>query len=134
MDFSDLETQNETQNNDDDYLNNDIHLDLFGNFTEKTENYFVNIDFVVFLIDCLSIHYIEVLIVAEEFLKSKIVSNESDKFSLILYNSSITNNQYDFPGVNLIVSEANPSAELILKLRNEYEILKKDFLKNEDSS
>ncbi len=68
------------------------------------------------------------LLVVEEFLKSKIISNDGDLFGLVLYNSSKTSNPFDFKNINVLISQLNPSAELILKIRQEYEIFKKGHI------
>lgn len=132
MDLYDNETADETQGENNEW--NNEQFDLFNNIGFKSENYSTVVDYVIFLVDCLSDHFAEVLIVVEEFLKSKVISNDGDLFGLVLYNSSKTSNPFDFRNINVLISQVNPSAELILKIRHEYEILKKDILQNKVSS
>src|SRR5690348_4118923 len=61
-------------------------------------------DAVIFLIDCnrsmVANAISQVLLAAESFLKTKIITNENDLFGLILYNTAITNNILSCEGVN----------------------------------
>ena len=59
-----------------------------------------------------------VLDVTESFLKSKIISNEKDIFSLVCFNVENKNNCADLDGVNVLYNLCNPDAYLIKQIRN----------------
>ncbi|MCQ2817723.1 MAG: hypothetical protein MJ252_10705 [archaeon] len=83
-------------------------------------------DCVIFLVDCSELMHISnrdinpistILGVAENFLKTKIITNEKDYFSLILYNTEKCNNEPKFEGVDVMYNPDNPDAELIKRLK-----------------
>ena len=89
-------------------------------------------DCIVFLVDChQSMHSITqdskvstkttpistILKVTENFLKSKIISNQSDLFGMVLFNTSISNNDLSFEGINNLFNIAAPNAILIKKIK-----------------
>lgn len=108
MDFDDKET--EFNDEEGDFIED---LNLFNN--DKQDEYFTMRDSVVFLVDVLSENFEKVLGITERFLKSKVISNENDLFTLVFYNSIKTNNEYGFEGVDVAISKDNPSADLIKK-------------------
>lgn len=84
---------------------------------------------IIFLIDChSSMHSLfeentkttplsAILKVTENFLKTKIISNEKDLFGMVLYNTSITDNDMGFSGVNILFKIGAPDAMMIKKLK-----------------
>jgi ATP-dependent DNA helicase 2 subunit 1 len=89
-------------------------------------------DCIVFLVDChQSMHSITqdskvstkttpistILKVTENFLKSKIISNQSDLFGMVLFNTSISNNDLSFEGINNLFNIDAPNAILIKKIK-----------------
>ena len=53
----------------------------------------------------------------ENFLKTKIISNQNDLFSMVLFNTEIKNNEMDFDGVNVLFKVEAPNALNIKKLK-----------------
>ena len=102
---------------------------------------------VLFLVDCASsMHKIyddegkkttpltTVLKVSEEFLKTKIISNEKDSFGIILFNTFEKNNEMNFDGVNVLFNLSQPNATQIKKIKDltkncDPEINKNDYQK-----
>ena len=89
-------------------------------FLEKDfqeQQFFPTKDCIIFLIDCNSSMFnliqdssttkqitpISTLLnVTENFLKTKIISNQNDLFGIVLYNTSKMNNEMNFDGVNVL--------------------------------
>ena len=78
-------------------------------------------DAVIFLIECypsmLENSFQHVFEIAENFLKTKIITNENDLFSLIIYNTAIKKNNLNFEGINIMFSFTAPDAQLIKNLK-----------------
>lgn len=103
---------------------NSIDQDLLMFSKENQQDYFSVKDSVIFLVDALSQNFTEVFKIAEFFLKTKIVSNENDLFSFIIYNSNTTSNFSNFEGVNKLISMSAPDAKMIRELKSAYLSLK----------
>ena len=123
MDFDEV-SQNE--NNED---QNQLDEILFLDQDQISSQYISLKDCVIFLLDCSkSMHKIQnnlkttgitsVLTVAEDFLKTKIITNEKDLFGLVLFNTSLTKNEMNFEGVNQLIDITPPDANLIKKIQN----------------
>ena len=121
MDFDEV-SQNE--NNED---QNQLDEILFLDQDQISSQYISLKDCVIFLLDCSkSMHKIQnnlkttgitsVLTVAEDFLKTKIITNEKDLFGLVLFNT-LTKNEMNFEGVNQLI-DIMPDANLIKKIQN----------------
>ena len=127
MDFDDIEVGNaETTEHQ--------HIDDILNIeNEENEKAYTTLnDCVIFLIDCSqSMHTLyhptvsnekttpisSVMTVAENFLKSKILSNQKDLFGLVCFNTSKTVNEMQFEGVNKLIDITAPDANLIKKIK-----------------
>lgn len=99
-------------------INEDILL-----MEEETNTQYKTLkDSVIFLVDCnksmLDNNAInKVLLVAESFLKTKIITNEKDIFGLILYNTEQTVNNFNFEGINVKIPLSPPNAAIIKHLK-----------------
>ena len=122
-------------------------------FLEKDfqeQQFFPTKDCVIFLIDCNSSMFnliqdssttkqitpISTLLnVTENFLKTKIISNQNDLFGIVLYNTSKMNNEMNFDGVNVLFKIEAPNAFNIKKIKmmaqNCDPEINKDNFKNE---
>ena len=132
MDFDDV-SQNE--NNEE---KNELDEILFLDEDKLSTQYISLKDCVIFLLDCSkSMHQIDnsnkttgitsVLTVTEDFLKTKIITNEKDLFGLVLFNTSLMKNEMNFEGVNQLINIIPPDANLIKKIKN-YEQLTNPIL------
>ena len=88
-------------------------------------------DIIIFLIDCSPSMHKEVkdsfqktttpistlLKVIENFLKTKIISNQSDLFGIVLFNTSKNDNEMNFDGVNTLFKIEAPNAFNIKKIK-----------------
>ena len=131
MDFDDISTNDVT--NIDPNSGEQIEDFLFLDADSKNEQYISLKDCVIFLLDCSpSMHNLfidtnndnkkttaitTVLTVAENFLKTKIITNEKDLFGLLLYDTSKTNNEMNFESVNQLIPISSPDANLIKKIK-----------------
>ena len=131
MDFDDISTNEAT--NLDGNSGDQIEDFLFLDADSKNEQYISLKDCVIFLLDCSpSMHNLftdtnnenkkttaitTVLTVAENFLKTKIITNEKDLFGLLLYDTSKTNNEMNFESVNQLIPISSPDANLIKKIK-----------------
>ena len=131
MDFDDISTNEAT--NLDPNSSDQIEDFLFLDADSKNEQYISLKDCVIFLLDCSpSMHNLfidsnnenkkttaitTVLTVAENFLKTKIITNEKDLFGLLLYDTSKTNNEMNFEAVNQLIPISTPDANLIKKIK-----------------
>ncbi len=89
---------------------------------ENTSNEYKSLkDAVIFLIECnnsmLENSFQHVFEIAENFLKTKIITNENDFFSLIIYNTAIKKNYLNFEGINIMFPLTAPDAQLIKNLK-----------------
>ena len=88
-------------------------------------------DIIIFLIDCSPSMHKEVkdsfqktttpistlLKVIENFLKTKIISNQNDLFGIVLFNTSKNDNEMNFEGVNTLFKIEAPNAFNIKKIK-----------------
>ena len=78
-------------------------------------------DVVIYLIDCnhtlLDKAIFKIITVIESFLKTKIITNQKDLFSLILYNTKVKSNILNFDGINLLIGMTEPDAKLIKEIK-----------------
>ena len=89
-------------------------------------------DLIIFLIDCSPSMFKEILDkssqkittpistllkVTENFLKTKIISNQNDLFGIILFNTNKVNNEMNFDGVNILFKIEAPNAFNIKKIK-----------------
>ena len=88
-------------------------------------------DIIIFLIDCSPSMHKEVkdsfqktttpistlLKVIENFLKTKIISNQNDLFGIVLFNTSKNDNEMNFDGVNTLFKIEAPNAFNIKKIK-----------------
>ena len=119
---------------------NDSNQEAFGElddlvFLDKDfdEQEFVPMkDIIIFLIDCnLSMHQEQkenssqkittpistILKVMENFLKTKIISNQNDLFGIVLFNTTKSNNEMNFDGVNILFKVEAPNAFNIKRIK-----------------
>jgi len=113
MDFDDQTETNEGGEGDNIY---NMLLD------ENTSNEYKSMkDAVIFLIECsntmLENSFQHIFEIAENFLKTKIITNENDLFSLIIYNTAIKKNNLNFEGINIMFPLTAPDAQLIKNLK-----------------
>ena len=105
---------------------------LFLEKDNTEQQFFPNKDCIIFLIDCSSSMFniiqdttlnqkttplSTLLKVTENFLKTKIISNQNDLFGVILFNTEIKNNEMDFDGVNALFKIEAPNALNIKKIK-----------------
>jgi hypothetical protein len=87
-------------------------------------------DIIIFLIDCnssmiqdqkdissqkITTPISTILKVIENFLKTKIISNQNDLFGIVLFNTTKSNNEMNFDGVNTLFKVEAPNAFNIKK-------------------
>ena len=105
---------------------------LFLEKDNTEQQYFPTKDCIIFLIDCSSSMFniiqdttlnqkttplSTLLKVTENFLKTKIISNQNDLFGIVLFNTEIKNNEMDFDGVNALFKIEAPNALNIKKIK-----------------
>ena len=105
---------------------------LFLDKDNTEQQFFPNKDCIIFLIDCSSSMFniiqdttlnqkttplSTLLKVTENFLKTKIISNQNDLFGIVLFNTEIKNNEMDFDGVNILFKIEAPNALNIKKIK-----------------
>ena len=105
---------------------------LFLDKDNTEQQFFPNKDCIIFLIDCSSSMFniiqdttlnqkttplSTLLKVTENFLKTKIISNQNDLFGIVLFNTEIKNNEMDFDGVNTLFKIEAPNALNIKKIK-----------------
>ena len=119
---------------------NDSNQEAFGElddlvFLDKdfNEQEFIPMkDIIIFLIDC-NISMIQeqkenssqkittpistILKVMENFLKTKIISNQNDLFGIVLFNTTKSNNEMNFEGVNTLFKIEAPNAFNIKRIK-----------------
>ena len=132
MDFDETSstTYNSSNNNPNQEGGNELDDLLFLDKDFKEQQFFPTKDCILFLIDCSpSMHNLikdsdktttplsSLLNVTENFLKSKIISNQNDLFGIILFNTSKTNNELNFEGVNVLFKIEAPNAFNIKKIK-----------------
>ena len=105
---------------------------LFLDKDNTEQQFFPTKDCIIFLIDCSSSMFniiqdttlnqkttplSTLLKVTENFLKTKIISNQNDLFGIVLFNTEIKNNEMDFDGVNTLFKIEAPNALNIKKIK-----------------
>ena len=105
---------------------------LFLDKDNTEQQFFPTKDCIIFLIDCSSSMFniiqdttlnqkttplSNLLKVTENFLKTKIISNQNDLFGIVLFNTEIKNNEMDFDGVNALFKIEAPNALNIKKIK-----------------
>ena len=105
-------------------------LFLEKDFTEQ--DFLPTKDLIIFLIDCSPSMHQEIkeassqklttpistlLKVTENFLKTKIISNQNDLFGVVLFNTDKTDNEMNFEGVNVLFKIEAPNAFNIKKIK-----------------
>ena len=117
MDFDDL-NENENENNEE----NPSSLNELLLFEDDKDAQFRSLkDVVIFLVDCnkdMTEAIPKIISVIEGFLKTKIITNEKDLFSLILYNTQSEKNILQFKGINNLIGICEPDARLIKEVKN----------------
>ena len=105
-------------------------LFLEKDFTEQ--DFLPTKDLIIFLIDCSPSMHQEIkeipsqnittpistlLKVTENFLKTKIISNQNDLFGIVLFNTDKNDNEMNFEGVNVLFKIEAPNAFNIKKIK-----------------
>ena len=105
---------------------------LFLDKDSSEQQFYPSKECILFLIDCnSSMHNLvqdstlnkvttplsTLLKVTENFLKTKIISNQNDLFGIVLFNTSKTNNEMNFEGVNVLFKIEAPNAFNIKKIK-----------------
>ena len=130
MDFDEISTNTiRTDNNQQDGGLDEL---LFLDQDFNDQQFYPSKECIIFLIDCYpTMHSIfedstnstkstplsTILKVTENFLKTKIISNQNDLFGMVLFNTSITNNEMNYEGVNTLFKIAAPNALIIKKIK-----------------
>ena len=130
MDFDEISTN--TQKNDGNQEGGGIDELLFLDQDFSEQQFLPTKECIIFLIDChVSMHEIfqdssistkttplsTILKVTENFLKTKIISNQNDLFGMVLFNTANTNNDMNFDGINTLFKIAAPNALIIKKIK-----------------
>ena len=130
MDFDETSsnTFSSSNNNQEGAGESDELLFLDKDFQEQ--HFFPTKDCILFLIDCsLSMHNLiqdsnkvstpisSLLKITENFLKTKIISNQNDLFGIVLFNTDKINNEMNFEGVNILFKIEAPNAFNIKKIK-----------------
>ena len=134
-------------NLNDDVAEMDLNEDLKFFENDFNSEYKTLKDVVIFLIDCnenlLKNGLENLFATAEGFLKTKIITNDNDLFSIILYNVFTQINKFEdgkekynelnFQGINVLIKPTPPDASLIKKIKilaeNSSPKRNKDYLK-----
>ena len=130
MDFDEISTNSIKNDNNQEGGGLDDLLFLDQDFNEQ--QFLPTKECIVFLLDCHpSMHMLfkdssistkttplsTILKVTENFLKTKIISNQNDLFGMVLFNTSISNNEMNFDGINILFKIAAPNALIIKKIK-----------------
>ena len=130
MDFDETSsnTFSSSNNNQEGAGESDELLFLDKDFQEQ--HFFPTKDCIIFLIDCSpSMHNLiqdsnkvstpisSLLKITENFLKTKIISNQNDLFGIVLFNTDKINNEMNFEGVNILFKIEAPNAFNIKKIK-----------------
>ena len=130
MDFDEISSN--TLKNDNNQEGGELDDLLFLDQDMNEQQFFPTKECIIFLIDCHStMHTLfedssistkttplsTILKVTENFLKTKIISNQNDLFGMVLFNTSITNNEMNFEGINTLFKIAAPNALIIKKIK-----------------
>ena len=130
MDFDEISTN--TLKNENNQESGELDDLLFLNQDFGEQQFLPTKECIIFLIDCHSkMHELfkessispkttplsTILKVTEKFLKTKIISNQNDLFGMVLFNTSMTNNEMNFDGINILFKISAPNALMIKKLK-----------------
>ena len=130
MDFDDLSTN--TMKTDNNQEGGDFDELLFLESDSNEQQLFPSKECIIFLIDCHSsmsepaldssistktTPLSTILKVTENFLKTKIITNQNDLFGIVLFNTSASDNEMNFTGVNNLFKIAAPNALIIKKIK-----------------
>ena len=130
MDFDETSsnTFSSSNNNQEGTGESDELLFLDKDFQEQ--HFFPTKDCILFLIDCSpSMHNLiqdsnkvstpisSLLKITENFLKTKIISNQNDLFGIVLFNTDKINNEMNFEGINILFKIEAPNAFNIKKIK-----------------
>ena len=130
MDFDEISTN--TLKNENNPEGGELDELLFLEQDFNNQQFLPTKECIIFLIDChSSMHSIPqdslistkttplstILKVTENFLKTKIISNQNDLFGMVLFNTAITNNEMNFDGINTLFKIASPNALIIKKIK-----------------
>ena len=130
MDFDEISTN--TLKNENNQEGGELDELLFLNQDFDEQQFLPTKECIIFLIDCHStMHELSqdsaflikttplstILKVTENFLKTKIISNQNDLFGIVLFNTSITNNEMNFEGINILIKIAAPDALMIKRIK-----------------
>jgi len=139
MDLEEISIRSNIYTNDD-YPEIDDEL-LFLDKSSTTYSIFPSKECVIFLVDCgPTMHFLldkekstpltTILKITENFLKTKIISNESDPFAIVLFNTAIKKNEMDLEGINDLTQMHLPNALSIKKLRDIHQKCNPDINKD----
>jgi len=114
---------------------------LFLDKSSSTYSIFPSKECILFLVDCApTMHFLldrekstpltTILKITENFLKTKIISNECDPFGIVLFNTAIKKNEMDLEAVNDLSQIELPNALLIKKLREIHQKCNPDINKD----
>ena len=130
MDFDEISTNTIRTDNNQEGGELDELLFLDKDFADQ--QFYPSKECIVFLIDCHpTMHALSeesnittkttpistILKVTENFLKTKIISNQNDLFGMVLFNTAISNNEMNFEGINTLFKIAAPDALIIKKIK-----------------
>ena len=130
MDFDEISTNTIRTDNNQEGGELDELLFLDKDFADQ--QFYPSKECIIFLIDCHpTMHALSqdasittkttpistVLKVTENFLKTKIISNQNDLFGMVLFNTAISNNEMNFEGINTLFKIAAPDALIIKKIK-----------------
>ena len=131
MDFDEQSGTTQKIDSSQDYFNElDDLLFLEKDFQEQ--DFLPTKDLIIFLIDCSPSMHQEIkesssqkkttpistlLKVTENFLKTKIISNQNDLFGIVLFNTDKSDNEMNFDGVNVLFKIEAPNAFNIKKIK-----------------
>lgn len=102
--------------NQDEKETKELEEDLYLSSNYKSLN-----DVVIFLVDLQikdSESFNQIFKTAENFLKTKIITNENDLFGLIFYNCATPSNNLSLDGVNVLINATCSDANLIKKIKH----------------
>ena len=132
MDFDETSTStNFTSNYPNQEGVNEFDDLLFLDKDFQQQQFYPSKDCILFLIDCSPSMFnivqnfdnskttplSSILNITENFLKTKIISSQNDLFGIILFNTSKTNNEMNFEGVNVLFKIEAPNAFNIKKIK-----------------
>ena len=130
MDFDETSSNTFSSNNNNQEGAGESDELLFLDKDFQEQHFFPTKDCILFLIDCSpSMHNLiqdsnkvstpisSLLKITENFLKTKIISNQNDLFGIVLFNTDKINNEMNFEGVNILFKIEAPNAFNIKKIK-----------------